>query len=140
MLCPVCESGNVVRNGSIRNGKQKHMRGECGRQSAGNPCAGRISVETKSPAGRLLREKIPPAGIAGDAGVSGRRLRNYVNGKYGNVPKKVTVKEKGKGKRTSGGRMRRDAVFCRKQGKQSPDMSGERHRHGRDCRGPHRKP
>ena len=83
------------KNGSIHSGKQKHMCRECGRNFVEDPQNERISVETKELAGRLLPERIPPAGIAGAVGVSERRLQNYANGKYENVPKTVTASRKG---------------------------------------------
>ncbi len=47
MLCPVCGSENVVKNGTVHNGKPKVMCKDCGRQSAGNPENKNISQETK---------------------------------------------------------------------------------------------
>ncbi|MCP4105570.1 MAG: IS1 family transposase [Desulfobacteraceae bacterium] len=100
MICPTCKSDSIVRNGSIHSGKQKYMCRECKRQFVEEPCNKRISVETKRLIDRLLREKIPLAGIARSVKVSERWLQNYVNEKYENVPKKVTVKEKRKGSLT----------------------------------------
>jgi hypothetical protein len=56
-----------------------------------------ISVETKELIDRLLREKIPLAGIARAAQVSESWLQGYGNGKYANVPRQVKVTSKKKG-------------------------------------------
>ena len=37
MNCPRCTSENIIRNGSIHNGKQKYGCKECKRQSVENP-------------------------------------------------------------------------------------------------------
>jgi len=49
---------------------------------------------------RLLLEKIPLAGIARAALVSETWLQKYVNNKYTQIPQKVKVSEKSKGKLT----------------------------------------
>jgi transposase-like protein len=89
MLCPVCGSENVVKNGTIHNGKPKIMCKNCGRQSVEDPENKNISQEKKDIIDRLLLEKIPLAGIARAAGVSERWLQMYVNNKYDNVEKKL---------------------------------------------------
>jgi len=100
MICPVCKSDSIVKNGSIHSGKQKYMCRECGRHFVEDPQNIRISRETKELTDRLLLEKIPLAGIARVADVSERWLQNYVNEKYENVPKAVTVSDKEKGSLT----------------------------------------
>ena len=100
MNCPECNSGNVVKNGHIHNGKQKFMCRKCGRQFVQDPENKKISQETWELVDRLLLEKISLAGIARCVPVSKRRLQYYINDKYQNIPRKVTVTEKKKGKLT----------------------------------------
>ena len=96
MKCPRCRSENIIRNGSIHNGKQKYECRECKRQSVENPENKVICPETEALTDRLLYERIPSAGICRVTGVSGTWLRNYVNKKYGSVPEKVNVGNKKK--------------------------------------------
>lgn len=101
MNCPECNSENTVRNGHIRNGKQKFTCKDCRRQFVPNPENKKISQEKKELIDRLLFEKISLAGIVRSTFVSKRRLRYYVDDKYRNVPRIITVTEKEKGKRTT---------------------------------------
>ncbi|MDD1422787.1 IS1 family transposase, partial [Dolichospermum sp. ST_sed1] len=100
MKCPRCQSENIIRNGSIHNGKQKYECKECKRQFVENPENKIISSETKALIDRLLYEKIPLAGICRVTGVSETWLQNYVNKKYESVPKQVNVSNKKKGRIT----------------------------------------
>lgn len=97
MECPDCKSNNIVKNGSIANGKQKYLCKNCGRQFVLNPQKQPISDEKKELIDKLLLEKIPLAGIARVCGVSECWLQNYVNKKYESIEKKVKVKKKEKG-------------------------------------------
>ncbi len=96
MKCPRCQSENIIRNGSIHNGKQKYECKECKRQFVENPENKIISSETKALIDRLLYEKIPLAGICRVTGVSETWLQSYVNKKYESVPKQVNVSNKKK--------------------------------------------
>jgi len=96
MNCPNCHSSNVVKNGSIHNGKQKFCCKDCGRQFVENP-KNRIPQEKKDLIDKLLLEKIPLAGIARVVGVSERWLQKYVNKKYSEIPQLLNVTEKPKG-------------------------------------------
>jgi IS1 family transposase/transposase-like protein len=98
MICPKCGSENYVRNGHIHNGKQKYMCKECARQFAENPENKIISMEIKDIIGNLLPEKISLAGAARVAGVSEKWLREYVNKKFDEVPGKIKVTKKEKGR------------------------------------------
>lgn len=98
--CPKCSSNNCVKNGSVHNGKPKNQCNDCGRQFVDDPENVPVSDETKDLIDKLLLEKIPLAGIVRVAGVSERWLQDYVNEKYGNVPKQVVVKDKPKGRLT----------------------------------------
>lgn len=98
--CPDCSSNSCVKNGSIHNGKPKNQCNDCGRQFVDDPENVPVSAETKELIGKLLLEKIPLAGIVRVTGVSERWLQNYVNKKYENVPKKLVVRDKPKGRLT----------------------------------------
>jgi insertion element IS1 protein InsB len=100
MKCPRCQSENIIRNGSIHNGKQKYECKECKRQFVENPENKIISSETEMLIDRLLYEKIPLAGICRVTGVSESWLQNYVNKKYESVPKQVNISNKKKGRLT----------------------------------------
>ena len=96
MNCPECSSVNIVKNGSIHNGKKKFKCKDCGRQFVENPAKKKISEDIKKLIDKLLLEKIPLAGITRVTGVSETRLQNYVNKKYENVKKSVQIKAKKK--------------------------------------------
>lgn len=96
MICPRCHSINVVKNGSIHNGKPKFACKDCDRQFVENP-ENRIPQDKKDLIDKLLLERIPLAGIARVVGVSERWLQGYVNRKYQEVPQHVDVKKKPKG-------------------------------------------
>ena len=96
MKCPRCQSENIVRNGSIHNGKQKYACKECRRQFVENPGNKIISSETRLLIDKLLYEKIPLAGICRVTGVSGKWLQSYVNNKYESVPRQINVSNKKK--------------------------------------------
>ena len=97
MICPNCHSVNVVKNGSIHNGKPKFSCKDCSRQFVENP-ENRISQDKKDLIDKLLLERIPIAGIARVVGVSERWLQGDVNRKYQGVPQQVAVKKKPKGR------------------------------------------
>lgn len=100
MICPACGSGNTVRNGTVFSGKQKHICKECGRQFVEDPADRTVPQETKDLVDILLLEKIPLAGIVRVTGVSKRWLQYYVNKKYDEIPKTVSVSDKEKGRLT----------------------------------------
>jgi len=100
MICPACNSENTIRNGSIHNGKPKFRCKQCGKQFVEHPENRIISQEIRKLVDRLLLEKIPLAGIARTAGVSERWLQSYVNDKYENIQKVVSVTDKPKGRLT----------------------------------------
>ena len=100
MNCPRCHSENIIKNGSIHNGKQKYECKECKRQFVENPENKIISSEIKILIDKLLCEKIPLAGICRVTGISEPWLQNYVYKKYESVPKQVNVSNKKKGRLT----------------------------------------
>ena len=92
MICPKCHSLNIVKNGSIHNGKPKFACQDCGRQFVEKP-ENTIPQSKKDLIDKLLLERIPLAGIARVVEVSERWLQNYVNQKYQAVPQHVEVKK-----------------------------------------------
>lgn len=97
MQCPACNSANIIKNGSIHNGKQKFMCKDCKRQFIEKPTKKIISDETWEFVDKLLLEKIPIAGIARVTGISEQWLQQYINDKYENIPQKIEiVKKKGR--------------------------------------------
>jgi insertion element IS1 protein InsB len=105
LACPSCNSKYIVKNGRIHNGKQNHCCNDCQRQFVLNPQKKTIAPETKALIDKLLLEKIPLAGIARVAEVSEPWLQQYMNAKYAEVPRQLTVRSKEKGRLTSyGGR------------------------------------
>jgi IS1 family transposase len=99
MNCPTCKSENIIKNGSIHNGKQKYACKDCNRQFVLEP-TNCISEEKKDLIDKLLLEKIPLAGISRVVGVSERWLQNYVNEKYALISTIIDVITKKKGKLT----------------------------------------
>jgi len=81
MNCPHCQSTEIVKKGSLTNGKQKYKCKVCGRQFVINPPKNPISDETKALVDRLLLERISLAGIVRATGVSKRWLQDYITEK-----------------------------------------------------------
>jgi insertion element IS1 protein InsB len=99
MNCPTCQSENIIKKGSIHNGKQKYACKDCHRQFVLEPENG-ISIDTKELIDKLLLEKIPLAGIARAVEVSERWLQDYVTEKYDAIKTEIDVTLKKKGKIT----------------------------------------
>jgi transposase-like protein len=97
MQCPKCQGTQVIKNGTIHNGKSKWKCKKCGRQFVLNPTQRRISDETKQTIDKLLLERISLAGIVRVTGVSLRSLQSYVNAKYAAIPRSVSVTEQKRG-------------------------------------------
>lgn len=97
MRCPNCHSTQIIKNGTIHNGKPKWKCKACGRQFVANPTHHRISDDTKRLIDKLLLERVSLAGIVRVTGVSARWLQSYVNAKYAAVPRSVSVTEQKKG-------------------------------------------
>ncbi len=91
MKCPMCSSLNIIKNGFIHNGKQKHSCKDCGRQFVENPKNKRIAPEIWDLVNRLLLEKISIAGIARVVGVSELWLQKYINVLYQNISKIIEL-------------------------------------------------
>jgi insertion element IS1 protein InsB len=97
MQCPKCHGTQVIKNGTIHNGKPKWKCKACGRQFVAEPNQRRISDETKQTIDKLLLERVSLAGIVRVTSVSARWLQYYVNAKYAAVPRSVEVKGQKKG-------------------------------------------
>jgi transposase-like protein len=93
-ICPNCDSGKIVKNGHIHNGKQRFKCNECSRQFVENPQNIVINQEKRDLIDRLLLERISLAGIARAVKVSSKWLQTYVNQKYALVPRKIQVTPK----------------------------------------------
>jgi IS1 family transposase len=100
MQCPECHSDQIIKNGSIHNGKPKYSCKDCRRQFVADPQDRRIPDATKALIDKLLLERISLAGIARAVGVSERWLQTYVNKKYADQPRQVQVRSKPKGRLT----------------------------------------
>lgn len=85
--CPSCESERIVKNGRTHSGKQNHKCCDCGRQFVEDPQHKPIAEATKRLVDRLLREKLPLAGIARVAEVSEGWLQEYLSCKHRAVPR-----------------------------------------------------
>ena len=83
---------------STHNGQPKNECKDCGRQFVINPSQKKVSDETKQLIDKLLLERISLRGIARVTGVSWSWLQNYVNHKFSEVPRQVSVSGKTKGK------------------------------------------
>ena len=96
--CPRCGSYHTIKNSYTHNGKPKNECKDCGRQFVINPSQKKVSDETKQLIDKLLLERISLRGIARVTGVSWSWLPNYVNHKFSEVPRQVSVSGKTKGK------------------------------------------
>ena len=94
MQCPQCASEQIIKNGSIHNGKPKYLCKACRYQFVEEPQDRRIPDETKALIDKLFLERISLAGIARVVGVSERWLQPYVNEQYRNIPREVRVRAK----------------------------------------------
>jgi insertion element IS1 protein InsB len=95
--CPRCGSSQVIKNGSIHNGKPKFGCKMCKRQFVENPEWRPISEGTKALIDKLLLERVSLAGIVRVTGVSSQWLQTYVNGKYKNQKQVTDVPAQKKG-------------------------------------------
>jgi transposase-like protein len=93
-VCPACGSRNLIKTGSIHNGKPKHQCKNCGRQFVVNPTKTTVSEEIKQFIDRLLLERISLRGIARVTQVSWSWRQDYVNQRLAHTPRQVEVSEK----------------------------------------------
>ena len=97
MRCPTCHGTQIIKNGTIHNGKPKCKCKVCGRQFVANPSHQPITTATKQLIDKLLLERVSLAGIVRVTGVSARWLQYYVNATYASVPRSVTLTEQKRG-------------------------------------------
>ncbi len=89
--CPSCHSHNLIKNGSIHNGKPKSQCKDCGRQFVDNPNNIVISLQIKQLIDKLLLERISLRGIARVTGVSWSWLQDYVNSIMAHTPRHIKI-------------------------------------------------
>ena len=93
MNCPRCDSNNIIKNGSIHNGKPKSICKDCKRQFVDNSTKKVITQDQWDLVDKLLLEKIPIAGISRVTGISEPWLQQYINRKYKEIGKAVDIKK-----------------------------------------------
>ncbi|WP_250126469.1 IS1 family transposase [Chroococcidiopsis sp. CCMEE 29] len=94
MLCPKCQSAQIIKYGHTHYGKARFRCQDCGRQFVENASRQPIDAATRQLIGKLLLERMALAAIARFTGVSKRWLQLYVNQKYDQTPKSVEVTQK----------------------------------------------
>src|SRR5213079_2594707 len=98
MKCPTCPSEQIVKNGSIDNGKPKYKCKACGRPFVEAPQWRPVSDETKTQSQKLLcapqGHPISLAGIVRVTGVSARWLQSYGNELDAAQPRQASVRSK----------------------------------------------
>lgn len=97
LVCPRCQSTQVVKNGRIHNGRQNFKCRACSRQFVLNPTKKVIGQDSRELIDKLLLERLSLAGIARVTGVSEQWLQTYVNAKYQATPRAVQVGAKKRG-------------------------------------------
>ncbi len=89
LVCPMCQSTQIKKNGFIVTCKQNHRCLICGRRFMENPENKIISEQTWALVDKLLFERIPIARILHVTGISEPWLQKYINEKYDNLDKKI---------------------------------------------------
>jgi transposase-like protein len=91
LLCPTCESDDIMKNGTTRRGKQNYKCGDWGRQFVENPQWQPKGQDTVALIDRLMLERIALAGIARVLQLSESWLQQDVNGCYEEVAQQAEV-------------------------------------------------
>lgn len=81
VVCPECDSSNIVKYGKIHNGKQRYRCHDCHRQFVPTATKKYISDEQKSLIDKLLLERLSLAAISRITGISESWIQRYVNNK-----------------------------------------------------------
>ena len=97
LLCPNCDSDDIVKNGRNHRGKQSYKCKDCGRKFVENPANKPLDTQTKEYIDRLLLERTSLAGIARVLQISESSVQKYVNEIYEHIPQQVNVLPKEKG-------------------------------------------
>lgn len=92
--CPRCGSKNIIKNGTIHNGKPKFQCNDCNRQFVKNPKNKSISKKEWELVDKLLLERISIAGISRVTGISEVWLQEYINKKYKDSELKPVIKKR----------------------------------------------
>ena len=94
MLCPKCQSPQIIKYGHTHYGKPRFRCQACGRQFVENATRQPVDEATRQLIDKLLLECLARSAIARVSGVSQRWLQMYVNHKYYQVPKQVEISKK----------------------------------------------
>ena len=86
LLCPYCESDDLVCNGHAPNGKQRYFCKECKRYSRENPARRGYSEERKEEILRAYQERSSLRGIERTFGVSRYTVAEWLKKKRMNCP------------------------------------------------------
>ena len=97
-VCPTCGREQLIKNGSVHNGKPKYQCKNCSHQFVDNPTKTTVSKEIKQLIDRLLLERISLRGIARVTQVSWSWLQDYINQKLARTSRQVKVLAKLPGK------------------------------------------
>jgi insertion element IS1 protein InsB len=97
LRCPNCDSEDIMKNGTIRRGKQNYKCRDCSRQFVENSQWKRRNKNSTVLIDRLRLEKIPLAGIARVLKLLESWLQGYVNQCYKEIPRQVQVRPKPQG-------------------------------------------
>jgi insertion element IS1 protein InsB len=100
MNCPKCGSSNSSKNGKTYYGKQRYICKDCGRQYIEGSEYKHISKDTYDLIEKLLLERLSLAGISRAAGISAKRLQDFVNQLFSRVVLQVLVTPKRQGSLT----------------------------------------
>lgn len=94
MNCPKCESTQIIKYGHTHYGKPRFRCQDCGRQFVLDATRQPIDEATRELIDKLLLERLALAAIARVTGVSERWLQMYVNQKFYQIPKMISVTQK----------------------------------------------
>ena len=97
-FCPSSGSNSIRKNGTTHNSKAKNECKNCGRQFVIKNTKKIVTQAQKDLIDKLLLERISWRGITRVVDVSWRWLQNYINNKFAQVPRKIKVSDKPRGK------------------------------------------
>ncbi len=93
LVCPVCQSTKIKKNGHIHNGKQNYkcLEADCSRQFVLNPTKKYISDYERELVKKMLLERISLEGICRVVNVSMPWLMKFITTIYSEVPDDLNV-------------------------------------------------